>query len=90
MSSTSDTETRNWRRRLAVGYWALSPLLIGMLIDLSTIPVEMLRGYVKETPPPPWFRWVVLAYLICVFISCGAALWLLWKRVREIPPPVRS
>jgi hypothetical protein len=88
MTSIPNEKSRRWRRQLAFIYWGLSPLLAGILVRILLVPLLVAREYVQE--PPPWSRWLVLAYLVCACVGAGAAMWALWRRVREIPPPVGS
>jgi hypothetical protein len=90
-SDTTQSEARRkWRRRLALIYWSLSPLLFGVLVRLLSVPVLPLVASESVKQPPPWARWLMLAYFACTIVGAGAAMWFLWTRVREIPPPIST
>ena len=87
-TATPTEQIRRWRRRLAIGYWALSPLLFPILVRILLAPDMAVASLLD--PLPGWFKWLAVPYLIVV-VGCAAGfLWFLWTRVRELPPPIGS
>ena len=86
MSTTPTEKTRKWRRQLAFIYWALSPLIFPIVVRLLLVPGLLVAALFEQ--PPAWLTWLAVPYLIGTCACAAAFLWVLWVRIRELPPPI--
>jgi hypothetical protein len=86
--SNDDERARKWRRKLALVYWGLSPILFPMLVQIFMLGgslVVVLFGETMARLP----HWILVAYAGVAVACAGGLLWFIWTRVRELQPPIR-